>query len=275
MEAGRGLTVRKVGLKQIIIAPRNLLHSLGKLQPLRVGEIDQRADMALRDDEHLERPHGPPGAHDEEAVVLPDHALALLRLELGVVRQQVPAVLPPVLGHLRELLAGLLGQRAGGPDLAVRVRVGAAHGGALVLEDLHVPQLTLGRIDLAVGVGGKAGQDLVCLRLERVRGRQVAGVDAGPGLDDGQDLGSGHVGQGEVVLGREGEHVAPAGDGLGLEQEGGDVIFAGLGGVLLLLLLHGAVVVDKGEGVFVLRVAVSLSALVPRAQVALRWMLND
>ncbi len=150
--------------------------------------------MALRNDEHLERPHGPPGTHHEETVVLPDHALALLRLKFGIVRQQVPAVFRLVLGHLRELLAGLLGQRAGRPDLAVRVRVRAAHGGALVLEDLHVPQLALGRVDLAVGVGGKADQDLVCLRLERVGARQVAGVDAGPGLDDGQNLGGGHVG---------------------------------------------------------------------------------
>lgn len=72
-----------------------------------------------------------------------------------------------------------------------------------------------------------------------------------------------------MVLRREGEDVAAAGDGLGLEQEGGNVILVGLGVILLLLLLDGAVVVDKGEGVLILRVAVALGALIARAQVTL------
>lgn len=72
-----------------------------------------------------------------------------------------------------------------------------------------------------------------------------------------------------MVLRGEGEDVAPAGDGLGLEQEGGNVILLGLGVILLLLLLDGAVVVDKGEGVLILRVAVALRALITGAQVAL------
>jgi hypothetical protein len=74
------------------------------------------------------------------------------------------------------------------------------------------------------------------------------------------------------VLGREGEHIAAAGDGLGAQQQRSDVIFVGVRVVVLLLLLDGAVVVDEGEGVLVLRVAVSLGSLIAGAEVALRWM---
>lgn len=76
------------------------------------------------------------------------------------------------------------------------------------------------------------------------------------------------------MLGGEGEHVAPARGGLRLQEERGDVIVTVAGGVLLrvvflLFLLDGAVVVDEGECVFVVRVGVALGALVAGAEVAL------
>jgi hypothetical protein len=74
------------------------------------------------------------------------------------------------------------------------------------------------------------------------------------------------------VLGGEGQDVAPAGDGLGLQEERGDVIFLRLRRVILLLFLDSAVVVDKGEGVLVVGVAVPLGTLVSGTEVALEWM---
>ena len=159
------------------------------------------------------------------------------------------------------------------------VRVGAAHGRALVLEDLHVPQLLLGGDDFAVRVGRDLSQCPGRGVLERVGRRKVVGVDACPGVDYRHDLGGAHVRESGVVLGGEGEHVAPARGGLRLEEEGGDVIFVVSGGslrrmVFLLFFLHGAVVVDEGECVFVVRVGVALGALVAGAEVALRIVLR-
>ena len=216
------LTVREAALEEVVVSPGDLLDGLCELQPLRIRQIDQRPDVPLRQHQHLERPDSPPRTHDQEALVLPHHALLLLHLQLRVVRQEVPAgVLGAVLRHLPQLRRGLLGQRGHGPDLAVRVRVRAAHGGALVLEDLHVAQLRGRARDGRVRGrgGGQAGQ-----AGERVRGREVLGVDAGPGLDDGDDLGRGHVGERQVVLGGEGEDVTDARGGLGLQERRREIL---------------------------------------------------
>lgn len=93
----------------------------------------------------------------------------------------------------------------------------------------------------------------------------MARVDAGPGLDDGQDIGSRHVGKRDVMFGGECQDITPAGDGLSSQEKRGNIILVGLRVVLLLLLLHCAVVVDKGESVLVLWVAVSLGTLIARA----------
>lgn len=73
------------------------------------------------------------------------------------------------------------------------------------------------------------------------------------------------------MLGAEGQHVALAGDGLGAQEEGREVIAAGglwrvVGG---LLFFDGGVVVDEDEGVLVVGVRVALGAFVARAEVAL------
>lgn len=174
--------------------------------------------MAPGDDDHLEGPDGPPGADDGEGVVVPDDALALLQLELDVVLQEVAsAVGGAVLCHLPKLLARLLGEGGGGPDLAVGVGVRAAHGGALVLEDLHVAVFVLGD----GGVLGSQGEvELLGELGERAAGGEVVGVDAGPVLYDGEDVLAGQVGQRQVVLGGEGEDVADALDTLGLQEPG-------------------------------------------------------
>ena len=60
-----------------------------------------------------------------------------LQLAVGVVEQEGRAVALKVFQLVDVLDARLVGHERRSPDLAVRVRVGAAHGGALVLEDLH------------------------------------------------------------------------------------------------------------------------------------------
>jgi hypothetical protein len=67
------------------------------------------------------------------------------------------------------------------------------------------------------------------------------------------------------MLGGECQDVTPAGDGLSFQEKGSNIIFVSLGTVLLLLLLYCAVVIDKGEGVLVLGVAVPLGTLIARA----------
>lgn len=208
--------VGEAALKQVVVAARHLLQRLCKLEALIGGKVDEGADMTLGEDEDLKGPDGPPGADDKEGVVLPDDALILLHLQLDVVGQQVAAVLRLVLGHLHELLAGLLGHGRGSPHLAVGVRIRAAHGGALVFEYLHVAVLVLGDR----GVFPREGQvELVRDRRERVRGRQVVGIDARPVLNGGQDVGAGHVGERQVVLWRECEDVADALDALSAEEK--------------------------------------------------------
>lgn len=152
------------------------------------------------------------------------------------------------------------------------VRIRAAHSGALVLKDLHVPQLFLGFLDLVLRrglllqqreLGGNGGK--------RARRRKMGGIDARPGLDDGEDIGGAHVGKSRGVLGAERQDVTLARDGLGAEEEGGQVIEAvGLWRVILgLLFLDGAVVVDKDEGVLVFGIGVALCSWVAGTQVAL------
>lgn len=60
-----------------------------------------------------------------------------------------------------------------------------------------------------------------------------------------------------MMLGGESENIAHALDALGLEEKRFQVIRGGLGVIIRLLLLDGAVVVHKGESLFVLGVTVA------------------
>lgn len=285
---GRLVNPRAVGeatLEEIVVPPRHLLDRISKLQPLLGRQIDQGPDMSLCNDEGLKGPDRPPRTDDEEGLVLPDDTLPLAQLQLDVVAQQMPpTMLFPVLCHLRKLLPRLFGHRRRGPDLAVRMRVGAAHGGALVLEDLHIPVLVVRDGCLVAREGELEGLDG---GVERVRGGKVVGVDPCPVLDDGEDIDAGHVSESEVVLGREGENVADAFHALCLEEKGFKLLIFGQsrsiceGGfekrtvsrsltiIIRLLLLDGTVIVDKGKSLFVLWVLVACSARVAGTEVAL------
>lgn len=179
--------------------------------------------MPLGQNHDLKWPNSPPGTHHNESIVLKDRALLLLHFDLDVVAQQVtPSVLAAVLGHLDKLSTGLLRHGGGGPDLAVRVRVRASHGRALVLKDLHKAQLVAGRRHSARGRRRgqlESGGDLG----EGVRGGEVGGVDVRPDVDHGSDLFGRHVCEGNMVLLGEGEDVAFAGGSLSLEEGCGEV----------------------------------------------------
>jgi hypothetical protein len=58
---------------------------------------------------------------------------------LGIIQQEVGALGLLVLPEVGVLDLGLVREEGGGPDLAVGVRVGAAHHRPLVLEDLYPP----------------------------------------------------------------------------------------------------------------------------------------
>ena len=104
----------------------------------RVGQRAEIVDGPDRHDHRLERPHGPERHQRDPGVVAADQARAVGDLVRDVVAEQVAAVafgVAPLHGELarRDVRHG--GRR---PDLAVRVRVAAAHRRALVLEHLHV-----------------------------------------------------------------------------------------------------------------------------------------
>ena len=125
----------------------------------------------------------------------------------------------------------------GGPDLAMRVRVAAAHHRALVLEDLHVrdPRLLAEARDF-------------------VR----------PGVHHGPDLAVAHARQREVVPRREAEHAADPGLGLAAQER----LAVGRGH------LDGGAqrgeIVVEGERARVGRIALALGAPVARTERAVR-----
>lgn len=113
----------------------------------------------------------------------------------------------------------------------------------------------------------------------------MCGIDLSPGIDYGHDLDGSQIGESQVVGRGEGQDVALASYGLGLQEALFDfwdsvstslvvdrrrmrtVSIAAV--IRSLLLLHGTVVVDKDKGAVVLRVGVTLGTLVAGAQVAL------
>ena len=187
--------VGEADLEEIVVAGGDGFEDGREGGALGGGEGGEVAEVAAGKDEGLEGPGGPVGDEGDEEVVLDDDAGVGLR-EFGgeVVAEQAGVVLLVVRLLRGELAEGLVGDVFGGPDLAVGVRVAGAHHGAAVLEDLDV-----------VDVG------------------QIAegGGFEGPGVDDGGDVGDGHAGEGEGVVGVEAEDAATAALGLGDEERGG------------------------------------------------------
>ena len=109
---------------------------------------------------------------------------SLKREFLGeIVDQQRPAMRDEILRLGVGLLLHLVGQMAGRPDLAVRMRVGAAHDLAAVLENLY-------------------GSDI---RPAAERDRLLD-----PGVHHPLDVGDLHHGDREIMARREAQHAADA-----------------------------------------------------------------
>lgn len=71
------------------------------------------------------------------------------------------------------------------------------------------------------------------------------------------------------MLRREGQDIAFASDGLGLEEEGCYIVLRGVRLVFLLLFFDGAIVIDENESVLILRVRITLRAFIAGAEIAL------
>ena len=211
--------VRKMRFEQVVISPGDFSKGLSQLTLLVGVEIDQRTLMRLADDHGLKRPCCPPGTHHDECLVLENHPLLFPTLQGCIVLQHVlTSAFATILFQLFQFHGRLLGQRAGRPNLSVRVRVRTTHRGTFILEDLHIPVLLLGLGQAGCGrvgwQGGGRGD-----RSQRRVGRQVRRIDLGPGIDDGDDLRGRQVGQGEIMGCGEGEDVAFAGDGLCSQEQ--------------------------------------------------------
>ena len=97
------------------------------------------------------------------------------------------------------------------------MRIRTAHCSAFVLEYLHVPVLRIGlhRAIALVALWRECCGGSHC--RQRGRGREMRGVKLRPRVDDRQNLSGGKVGKSQVVRGREGDHVAFAGNWFGTQ----------------------------------------------------------
>ena len=89
-----------------------------------------------RQQQRLEGPGRPP-RYDDEPTLAREHFTRSTRLAPRNFEQQRTAVPREVFALVAVLEIGFFGQMPARPDLAVRVRVGAAHHRTLVLEHLH------------------------------------------------------------------------------------------------------------------------------------------
>ena len=165
-----------------------------------------------------------------------DDALAARELLLEIVEEQDPAALEEIFGLRSRLLLELVRQMARRPDLAVRMRVRAAHDLAAVLEDLD-------------------GSDAFArAEVDRL-------LD--PGVDHPLDVGDLHLRQRQIVAGREAENPAEAGFAFRHEKPVLDPLRRRVG------VKRGEIVVEH-EGVRIVRVARAVGADVARAKIAVR-----
>ena len=97
----------------------------------------------------------------------------------------------------------------------------------------------------------------------------MSGVEFRPGFYHGENRCGGHVGEGEVVVGREGYDVAFSCRTLCTKEAGGERAILGRLVVVGLLLFHSGEIVDEDEGAVVVRVDIALGSFVAGAEVAL------
>lgn len=263
-------TVGEARLKEVVIASSDFGNGFGEMELLRGAQVDEGPDMSDGKDHGLKWPSCPPRAHHNEAVVLKDHSLLLFLFEPSIVHQKIQSSLfTVVFCQLGQFERGLFGQGGGGPYLTMRVGVGASHGCAFVLENLHPPVLFMGYTGTGMRAGGRQMGGL-CQRSQGRVWRQVSSVDICPCLHNGDDLLGRHIGKSDVVCGAECEDIAFPFDCFSSQQLTGQAArFVGRG-VVILGFLDCAIVIDKDKGVVVVGVLVARSAFVSRTEITFR-----
>jgi hypothetical protein len=224
-------------VEDAVVAGGELLEDGGETGLLRGGEGLEGRDAGAGEDDGFEGPDGPEGDDGDPGGVFSHDAGLLLQLEGEVIGEEWGGVGGEVVLLGGELEGWLVGDVLGGPDLAVGVRVGGAHHGAAVFEDLHVTDIG-------------TGTELFSL--------------LGPHGDDVFDRGEVHGGEGKVVAGGEAEDAAGAGFGFGAEEAGGFDVEGGGGDIGL----EGGEVVFEDEGAGVVGGDVAAGAGVAGAEVA-------
>ena len=164
--------------------------------------------------------------------IFDDRAGGELGFAIGVIEEERAVIFFEVEALGKVFFGDFVGELIAGPDLAVGVGVGAAHDFAFIFEDLDPGPLA-----------------------------SEGGGFIGPAVDDPEDFGGGHLGEGEIVSWGETDHSGDSSDGLG-EEEG---IFGG-GGVGFGE--EGGEVVIESESGSVVGVALAVGAEVSCAEVA-------
>lgn len=91
-------TVGELGLKEVVISPRDLGDCLGQVLSFLIVEVDKSSLVLLAQNHDLKGPGCPPWTYGKEGGILKDNALLLLSFQLGIVFQQVlSTMLSPIL----------------------------------------------------------------------------------------------------------------------------------------------------------------------------------
>ena len=121
---------------KVVVPGEQAFEDLRQGIPFVVPQVGQAQHVPARKEQDLEGPDGPEGHYGHPMPVLHHQALVLFGVQGRIVEQKGPAMLHRVRLLLPLLFGGLVGQGATGPDLPMRVGIGAAHNCALVLEHL-------------------------------------------------------------------------------------------------------------------------------------------
>src|ERR1035437_4026110 len=225
--------VRERHVEQPVVTAQQISHGRGKAVPLVAIKLGKTRDSPARDQKRLVGP-GRPIGNDEQPLVVAADASAPATLLSDVVEEKSITrrfEVAPLGGVFSDRFPR---QGLAGPDLAVRMRIGGAHRGAVVLEDLDP---------------AKPAAEL--RRLRR------------PEVYDTTHILAAHAGQSHIVAGREADHHARAARRIGAEQPFVDPKDGRVR-------LERCVVVSEDESRFVARIALAVGADIAGAEVTSR-----
>ena len=129
--------IRKRGLKQIVVADQQRLQHFRKAGPFRVGQFRQPPHWARRQQQDFIGPDRPEWNHGNPVRVAHHDPRLRGQFALRVVEQQHRAFFLPVVFLLALFGGDFVRHEVAGPDLPVRMRIGAAHRRPFILEHLH------------------------------------------------------------------------------------------------------------------------------------------